>query len=128
MKELQDTCAHLIKRISSSKNPSFHIFWLKIPDWSHLKYYSCVFYSDIKRLGLLLQHGMRAWSQCLHRYLYLLSKTHKNNISTFWYILSFLCLWLSLLLEKRYRVLWQPISWGHLTIDQHIFFRKRNAL
>lgn len=64
MKEMQDAGAHLIK-----KNSSFHIFWLQIPDWSHLKHYSCLLHSDIKRLGLLLQHGMRAWSQCLHRYI-----------------------------------------------------------
>lgn len=61
MIEIRDAGGHRIKMILSwKKNSSFHIFWLQIPNWSHLKFYSCLFYSDIKRLGLLLQHDMRA--------------------------------------------------------------------
>lgn len=106
MIEIRDAGGHRIKMISSwKKNSSFHIFWLQIPSWSHLKFYSCLFYSDIKRLGLLLQHDMRACGQWLHWYNYdLLSITHNSNISIFWCILSVLGFWLSMLLEKRYRV------------------------
>lgn len=100
MIEIRDAGGHRIKMISS---------WKRILHFTFSGYKS--------QIGLIWSFTVAYFTQILNVWVCcysmiwelalvynLLSITHKSNISIFWYILSVLGFWLSMLLEKRYRV------------------------